>query len=385
MTEPYYTWQTLEATLAGESIRWAGKPGLEAWDLLRPSTRLIAQELSSGEAGQRLLDLRCGAGVCGALAARRGADVTLCDDSLVAVEAARRTLALNSVNGQLVHGDDVTGLFDLVLLDAPRGREWVRHLLTLAAQVLRPGGRLLLAGPNRGGIKGFIEDAREIVGPCKAVRVKASHRLAVAEKQVGQAGAGFPRPSLPYSPEVCEATVHGQTVRFITRPGVFSGGELDTGTRALIETMLIRPGESVLDLGCGCGVVGAAAAWMGGQVVCVDSSAAALHATRATLELNDVAEQVQVLASDCASAVRDRRFDVIATNPPFHQGLGVEYDVARQFVRDAAHLLVEGGGRLYLVANRFIRYERMLADVCMAVQVTTAYEDRRFRVLKAEC
>jgi 16S rRNA (guanine1207-N2)-methyltransferase len=89
-----------------------------------------------------------------------------------------------------------------------------------------------------------------------------------------------------------------------------------------------------------------------------------------------------VLASDCASAVRDRRFGVIATNPPFHQGLGVEYDVARQFVRDAAHLLIEGGGRLYLVANRFIRYERILGDVCVASQVTTAYEDGRFRVLK---
>jgi 16S rRNA (guanine1207-N2)-methyltransferase len=101
--------------------------------------------------------------------------------------------------------------------------------------------------------------------------------------------------------------------------------------------------------------------------------------------LNGVLERTQVLASDCASAVRDRRFDVIATNPPFHQGLGVEYDVARQFVRDAAHVLVEGGGRLYLVANRFIRYERMLGDVRVASRVTTAYEDNRFRVLKAGC
>ena len=86
--EPYYTWQTLEATLGGQSIRWAGKPGLEAWDTLRPSTRLLAEEMSSVEPGQRVLDLRCGAGVCGVLAAWRGADVTLCDDSLVAVEAA---------------------------------------------------------------------------------------------------------------------------------------------------------------------------------------------------------------------------------------------------------------------------------------------------------
>jgi 16S rRNA (guanine1207-N2)-methyltransferase len=93
-------------------------------------------------------------------------------------------------------------------------------------------------------------------------------------------------------------------------------------------------------------------------------------------------EHAQVLASDCASAVLDRRFDVVATNPPFHQGLGVEYDVAQQFVRDAVHVLTQGG-RLYLVANRFIRYERMLSDMRIALQVTTVYEDHHFRVLKA--
>jgi 16S rRNA (guanine1207-N2)-methyltransferase len=174
--------------------------------------------------------------------------------------------------------------------------------------------------------------------------------------------------------------VRGQTIHFVTQPGVFSHGKLDAGTRALIETMAIRPGEAVLDLGCGCGVVGAVAAQAARQIVCVDSSAAALQATRATLELNGITDHAQVLASDCASAVHDVRFDVVATNPPFHQGLGVEYDVAQQFVRDAAHVLAKGG-RLVLVANRFIRYERVMHG--LFADVTTAYEDNRFRVLEA--
>jgi len=377
MTESYPTWQTFATTLAGESIRWVGKPGLESWDAIRPSTRLIAEALSVGP-GQRVLDLRCSVGVCGVLAARHGASVTLCDDSIVAVQAAQRTLELDGTSGTVIHGQPCEGSkplqdFDVVVLDAPRGREWVRHLLTMTAEVLRPGGKLLLAGPNRGGIKGFIQDANEIVGPCSVTHAKAGHRLAIATRST--VAGGLPS---AVNHQTCEATVRGQPIRFITRPGVFSHGELDAGTRALIETMTIQSGESVLDLGCGSGVVGMVAAQMGGQVVCVDSSAAALEATHATLDMSGV--KAPVLASDCAFAVRDLRFDVVATNPPFHQGLGVEYEVAQQFVRDAAHVLRDGG-RLYLVANRFIRYERMMEGLFSEIKI--AYEDNRFRVLEA--
>ena len=142
MSQPYYTWREFEMSVAGEPVRWAGKPGLVSWDTLDPATRLLAEEMPV-EAGQRVLDLRCGAGICGVLAAQRGALVTLCDDNLVAVEAARRTLALNGLAGQVNHGHgalepnpgseprqghgDVSGSFDLVLLSAPRGREWVRR------------------------------------------------------------------------------------------------------------------------------------------------------------------------------------------------------------------------------------------------------------------
>ncbi|HUV89496.1 MAG TPA: methyltransferase, partial [Anaerolineae bacterium] len=68
------------------------------------------------------------------------------------------------------------------------------------------------------------------------------------------------------------------------------------------------------------------------------------------------------------------------TNPPFHQGVGVDYEVACQFVRDAARVL-RRGGRLFLVANRFLRYGDLLCETFG--NVATAYADNRYHVLAA--
>ena len=64
-------------------------------------------------------------------------------------------------------------------------------------------------------------------------------------------------------------------IQLRTRPGVFSHRELDGGARALIKTMRIEAGMRVLDLGCGSGAVGIAAAVRepGATVDAIDSSA----------------------------------------------------------------------------------------------------------------
>jgi 16S rRNA (guanine1207-N2)-methyltransferase len=54
--------------------------------------------------------------------------------------------------------------------------------------------------------------------------------------------------------------------------------------------------------------------------------------------------------------------------------------VACQFVRDAARVL-RRGGRLFLVANRFLRYGDLLRETFG--NVATAYADNRYHVLAA--
>jgi 16S rRNA (guanine1207-N2)-methyltransferase len=88
----------------------------------------------------------------------------------------------------------------------------------------------------------------------------------------------------------------------------------------------------------------------------------------------------EVRASDVGSAAGDERFDVVVSNPPFHQGKATDLTVPRQFIADAAAHLAPGG-RLYLVANRTLPYEQVVAEHFGAVR--TVHDGRRFKVLAA--
>jgi len=369
----YYAWQPARIALPDRDIVIAAKPGL-------PDTLIAEQLLAesiSVRPGERVLDLRCGTGLVGAALLWRGADVTLRDDHVVAVEAAKRTLALNGLTADVTAGEPASRAsletYDAAIINAPKGREVGRRLLRLAARSLKPGGRLIVGGANRAGVKSLIDDASRAIGVMRVVKIKASHRVAV-----GTRGGSIEWPDDPGYAEHAVA-VRTRTWRYVSCPGVFAWDRLDDGSRALIEAMQLHPADSVLDLGCGSGLVGLVAAALADRVVSVDASALAVEAAQRTYQINRVdAARATVLLSDCASAVFDQTFEAVVTNPPFHQGVGTDYAAAKQFVIDAARVL-KPGGRLWLVANRFLRYERELADGFADVRV--AYQDNRFRVL----
>jgi 16S rRNA (guanine1207-N2)-methyltransferase len=377
----YYVWQDQPLQIGDEVYRRAFKPGL-------PDT-LIAEQLLAQtievQAGEQALILNCGSGLIGAALARRGAQISLFDDNVVAVEASRRTLALNGFEAVHVYAGDpvldgsetaadvaLPASYDLAVIVVPKGREVGRRLLRQAAQSVKPAGRVYLSGANRAGIKSLIEAAGEIVGPTSIAKIKASHRVALSERSAAPVEAGS-----DYALHQVQA--RGQVWRYSSRPGVFAWDRLDEGSRVLIEAMQLDRGDTVLDLGCGSGLVGLIAATLSRRVISVDASAAAVEAARRTYALNQV-RNGEARLSDCASSVFDVQFDAVVTNPPFHQGVGTDYQVARQFVLDAARVL-KSEGRLWLVANRSLRYEREM--VGRFSEVVVAYEDNRYRVLAA--
>ena len=378
----YYTFRKLTVEAHGHAVTVVGKPGVWSWDGLNPGTAALLEMAEIGP-GDTVLDLGCGTGIIGAVAARlapRGR-ITLVDCNVAAVACAERTLATNAVaNAEVRLADGVMGLsaasFDLVLSHLPRGRAAQEELVRGAAWVLRPGGRFYFVAHKRAGIKGAIAAARELFGQCGVVRQKKGYHVALAVRSPGL------QPLPPAGGHVTRTiTLAGAETALVSKPGVFAWDRLDAGCAALVGAMEISPHDRILDLGCGTGLAGLASARRAteGQVVLVDADTRAVESARRTLEANGIANG-EMLLSDCGSAVFGRRFDVVITNPPFHQGVGVDYEVARQFVRDAARVLCRGG-RLFLVANRFLRYDDLIRETFG--NVTTAYADNRYHVLTA--
>ncbi|HVF10335.1 MAG TPA: methyltransferase, partial [Abditibacteriaceae bacterium] len=166
------------------------------------------------------------------------------------------------------------------------------------------------------------------------------------EGDVEHAAASTPRPAQskprqavgPARPT--EVTLRDCTLQFATGAGVFSRGELDTGSRLLIETIEFAGDARVCDLGCGWGAVGCfvAAAAPEAQVWMCDINLNAARLARRNVRNNSLS-RAQVWCGDCLSAVRAPCFDAVLCNPPVRAGNTV---IARLFA-DAQQCLLPGG------------------------------------------
>ncbi|WP_150275526.1 class I SAM-dependent methyltransferase [Paenibacillus tepidiphilus] len=142
--------------------------------------------------------------------------------------------------------------------------------------------------------------------------------------------------------------LRGRSLRFTSDAGVFSKGDIDYGSRVLIEKMEIPQDAKVLDVGCGYGPIGISAALLApeGHVTMVDINSRAVELSRENAGRNG-AGNVTVMESDVLSAVQGQSFDVILTNPPIRAGKAV---VHRIFEQSYEHL--REGGTLWVVIQK---------------------------------
>ncbi len=162
------------------------------------------------------------------------------------------------------------------------------------------------------------------------------------------------------------AEIKGIRLELDTNPEIFSPAAADRGTLAMLSQVEFSPDDKVLDLGCGCGIVGIYAARLlgGDKVVMTDVSPIAVSTAKENAVKNGVGG-IRTYQGSGYENVKENNFTLILSNPPYH----TDFSVAKEFIEGGFHKLVLGG-KMIMVTKRPDWYKNKLAAVFGGVRVS---------------
>jgi 16S rRNA (guanine1207-N2)-methyltransferase len=310
---------------------------------LDPVDRLLVDELGDLPSGRIAVIGDDHGALAAAVAERAGADVVAHSDSLV----SERRVAATGVEVAPDLATALTGAH-LVVLRLPASLDALDEIARTAAVVGAPDIRIVAGGR----VKHMTRSMNDV--------------LAVSFEQVsaslGRQKSRVLHAATPRAVEQCwprsrhhddlDLTVHAHGA-------AFAGTRIDAGTALLISQLdqLSDTAATVVDLGCGSGILAALLARRFADVVALDVSSAAVASTRAT-----TGGAVDVRRTDGLTELADASVGAIVSNPPFHVGTAKDSTPTLEMIADSARVLVPGG-ELVLVYNAHLPYLQRLRDI----------------------
>ncbi|GAA1990643.1 methyltransferase [Kitasatospora viridis] len=323
---------------------------------------------------------------------------TLVTDSHLAREATRANLARNGADPAAArllastdpapwgpHPAEGPGRIDLLLVRVPKSLAFLEDQLHRLAPALHPGSVVIGTGMVTEIHTSTLQLFERIIGPTRTSKAVRKARLIFSTPGVETRPAN-PWPLRHHLPEGI-GVLSGRPVTNVA--GVFCADRLDIGTRFLLEHLAVRPGPlQVVDLGCGNGILGTAAALANPQaaVTFVDESFPALASAEATFRENagpDAAATFLAadgLGPDAVAAVPPGSVDLVLNNPPFHSHQATTDATAWRMFTGARRAL-RPGGELWVVGNRHLGYHVKLRRIFGNCQ--TVAGNPKFTVLRA--
>lgn len=237
---------------------------------------------------------------------------------------------------------DLEPRFETVLFPASAhaDRELKIDIIEQAYHILKPGGTFIALSEYEKDNQ-FARWQKKVFGKCGATPSSENGMAFWSTKT----DAG---PRRRHEVSFHAKLADGPPMQFLSRPGTFSYGRFDHGSRAMIDVMEVHAGDSILDLGCGNGAVGcllATAVGPAGRVTFVDSNLRALQLAEQNALSNGVSNP-RFVAATRLEGLEAGSFNAIAANPPYY----AKSDITRLFIEGARDLLTRGG-RYYIVTK----------------------------------
>ncbi|MGW5097176.1 methyltransferase [Streptomyces nodosus] len=312
-----------------------------------------------------------------------GGALTQITDSFLSHQAARANLARNGVQEDAVRllttRDEPPSRIDVLLVRVPKSLALLEDQLHRLAPGVHEGTVVVGTGMVKEIHTSTLKLFERILGPTRTSLAEQKARLIFCTPEPGRDRGADPWPYRYRLPDGI-GPLSGRTVT--NHAGVFCADRLDIGTRFFLRHLPVtRGGSRIVDLGCGNGVVGLAAALAdpGSEVVFVDESYQAVASARATYRDN-AAGTAEFRVGDGLSGLPDASVDLVLNNPPFHSHQATTDATAWRMFTGARRAL-RPGGELWVIGNRHLGYHLKLRRLFGNSELVAS--DAKFVVLKA--
>ncbi|MEU1482891.1 methyltransferase [Streptomyces sp. NPDC005752] len=306
-------------------------------------------------------------------------------DSYLARQATRANLERNGAAPDSVRvlsvRDAPPERVDLLLVRVPKSLALLEDELHRLAPAVHAGTVVIGTGMVKEIHTSTLKLFERIIGPTRTSLAVKKARLIFCTPDPSLPRTSSPWPYRYALPDDVGA-VSGRTVT--NHAGIFCAERLDIGTRFFLKHLPERTGpDRVVDLGCGNGVVGTAAALAnpGAAVTFIDESYRAVASAETTFHDNTgPGAEADFLVGDSMADVPRESVDLVLSNPPFHSHQAVTDATARSMFHGARAALRQGG-ELWVVGNRHLGYHTQLRRIFG--NCVTVAGDPKFVVLRA--
>ncbi|WP_184349171.1 methyltransferase [Streptomyces olivoverticillatus] len=317
-----------------------------------------------------------------AIAGHRPVQIT---DSFLTQRATAANLARNGIPADSVRllstRDTPPDRIDALLIRIPKSLALLEDQLHRLAPSVHEGTVVIGTGKVTEIHTSTLKLFERILGPTRTSLAVKKARLVFCTPDPALPRAESPWPRSYALPDGLGAA-SGMTVT--NHAGVFCAERLDIGTRFFLGHLPRRRGaERVVDLGCGNGVVGTAAALANpdAEVLFVDESHQAVASAEATFRANAGARtKAEFRVADGLTDVPPGSVDLVLNNPPFHSHQATTDTTAWRMFTGSRKAL-RPGGELWVIGNRHLGYHVKLRKLFGNCELVAS--DPKFVVLRA--
>ncbi len=354
--------------------------GLRAWDA---ADEYVLQHLykavrDGGSFNDRVLIVNDAFGALSTVLATM--HPVMMSDSFVSRQELYRNLELNSIDASSVEFVDSLHVFrnkfSLIIIKIPRSLAMLEDQLYRIRNACSQDTLIIAAAMTKHIHTSTLTLFEKIIGVTTTSLAQKKARLVFSQFESNLSVAECPYPDQYLLPESGEP--------YFNHANVFSREKPDIGARFMLQHI---PGDGevrrIVDLACGNGILGIAAArhYPDANVVFADESYMAIESARHNVaSLLGEQDRFSYEVMDCLQGIEDKSVDLILNNPPFHQQHVVGDFIAWQMFKQSRKKLRQNG-RLRIVANRHLAYHAKLKRLFGNVRQIAS--NRKFVILES--